>query len=93
MAHRLIQARLKIFHVDIPLECDMSDCFAFLTQLRFQFLPIRDMSKRVGRKMREKLRLILHHLHLSLKASTIVLSRTLEIIVHLLDVGHEIREL
>ena len=37
-------------------------------------------------------RLIVHHLHLSLKASAIVLTRSLEIIVHSLHVGHEIRE-
>ena len=38
------------------------------------------------------LRLALKHLNLTLQSSAIIISRAFQVVVHLLDVGHEVRK-
>ena len=72
----------------------MADGISLLTELAPEVLTTKNGGLRYnpGSAKKKNSRLSLKHLNLALQSPAIVLSRTFEVIVHLLDVGHEIRK-
>ena len=71
----------------------MADGISLLAELTPEVLTTKNGGLRYNPGCTKKnSRLSLKHLNLALQSPAIVLSRTFEVIVHLLDVGHEIRK-
>jgi hypothetical protein len=89
--YRFFEAGLQILDLNFLLKRDMADGVPLLTKLAPEVLAETNDSLRYypGRGRIHSL-LSLKHLNLALQPSAIVLSRTFEVVVHLLDVGHEI---
>jgi hypothetical protein len=92
--HRFLQASLKIFDFDFLLKRDVADGVSLLTELAPEvFTAENKVLRHSPHPAKKLLRLVLKHLNLTLQPPTIVLSRAFKVVVHLLNVCHEVRKM
>ena len=90
--YRFVNTRPKLFELEIFLQCEVSDGVTLLSELCAQVLTVQKSDIGVP-ETRKTIRLVLEHLHLAFKTSSIILTRTLEVVVHPLNICHEIGQM
>lgn len=89
--YRFFEASLPILHLNFFLKRYVADGVSLLAELALEFLTTENNGSRHHSDFeRICLRLIFEHLNLTLQSSAIVIPRTLKVVVHLLNVGHEV---
>ena len=90
-SYRFFQASLQVLDLNFPLKRDVASGVPLLVELAPEILARKDKGLRSNLGSRGRIsRLILKHLNLALQPSAIVFSRAFEIVVHPLNVGHQV---